>query len=89
MLFHNGEFRAALDAGLKAGPSGINAANKASCMYATYLEPKEQAKVDIFMAVAARAQQLQQDTPDNPMPGIGRLTHWPIQPGHQRCQSAG
>jgi tetratricopeptide (TPR) repeat protein len=65
VLFHNGEFRAALDAGLKAGPSGINAANKASCMYATYLEPKEQARLDIFMAVAARAQQLQQDMPDN------------------------
>ena len=39
-LFHNGEFRAAVDAGLKAGPSGINAANKASCIHATYLEPK-------------------------------------------------
>jgi DNA-directed RNA polymerase subunit K/omega len=34
-------------------------------MYATYLEPKEQARLDIFMAVAARAQQLQQDMPDN------------------------
>lgn len=65
VLFHNGEFRAAVDAGLKAGPSGINAANKASCIHATYLESKEQIRLDIFMAVAARAQQLQQDMPDN------------------------
>ena len=64
-LFHNGEFRKAVDAGLKAGPSGINAANKASCIHATYLEPKEQARLDIFMEVAARAQQLQQDMPAN------------------------
>ncbi len=64
-LFHNGEFRAAVDVGLKAGPSGINAANKASCIHATYLEPKEQARLDIFMEVAARAQQLQHETPDN------------------------
>lgn len=64
-LFHNGEFRAAVDAGLKAGPSGINAANKASCIHATYLEPKEQARLDIFMEVAARAQTLQQEAPDN------------------------
>lgn len=64
-LFHNGEFHAAVDVGVKAGPSGINAANKASCIHATYLEPKEQARLDIFMEVAARAQQLQQETPDN------------------------
>jgi len=64
-LFHNGEFRAAVDVGLKAGPSGINAANKASCIHATYLEPKEQARLDIFMEVAARAQTLQQESPDN------------------------
>ena len=64
-LFHNGEFRAAVDVGLKAGPSGINAANKASCIHATYLEPKEQARLDIFMEVAARAQQLQLEVPDN------------------------
>ncbi|HRK37072.1 MAG TPA: hypothetical protein PK347_01665 [Burkholderiaceae bacterium] len=65
VLFHNGEFRAAVDAGLKAGPSGINAANKASCIHATYLEPKEQARQDIYLAVAERAQQLQQRAPDN------------------------
>ena len=65
VLFHNGEFRAAADAGLKAGPSGINAANKASCIYATYLEPKEQLRQDIYLAVAERAQNLQQSAPDN------------------------
>jgi tetratricopeptide (TPR) repeat protein len=65
VLFHNGEFNAAVEAGLSAGPSGINAANKACCIYAVYLEPKEQKRQDIFMEVAARAQKLQQDEPDN------------------------
>lgn len=64
-LFHNGEFHAAAKAGLKAGPSGINAANKASCIHATYLEPKEQTRLDIFMEVADRAQQLQHEAPGN------------------------
>jgi tetratricopeptide (TPR) repeat protein len=55
-LFHNGEFQKAADAGLKAGGDGITAANKATAIYATYLEKKEKAKLDLFMEVAVRAQ---------------------------------
>lgn len=64
-LFHNGEFEAAVDAGLKAGGSGITAANKATCIYANYLEPKEQHRIDLFMAAALRAEGQQADNPDN------------------------
>jgi tetratricopeptide (TPR) repeat protein len=55
-LFHNGEFQKAADAGLKAGAAGITVANKATAIYANYLEKKEKAKLDLLMAVADRAQ---------------------------------
>ena len=55
-LFHSGEFQKAAEAGLKAGGDGITVANKATSIYATYLEPKEKTKLDLFMEVAAQAQ---------------------------------
>jgi tetratricopeptide (TPR) repeat protein len=55
-LFHNGEFQKAVEAGLKAGGAGITAANKATAVYANYLEKKEKAKLDLFMEVAQRAE---------------------------------
>lgn len=64
-LFHNGDFEAATEAGLKAGGSGITAANKATCIYANYLEPKESKRIDLFMAAALRAEAQQADNPDN------------------------
>ena len=54
-LFHNGEFQKAADAGLKAGGRGITVANKATAIYANYLEKKEKAKLDLLMEVAERA----------------------------------
>jgi tetratricopeptide (TPR) repeat protein len=54
-LFHSGEFQKAVEAGLKAGPAGITVANKAACVYANYLEPKEKVKQSLFMEVATRA----------------------------------
>ena len=54
-LFHNGEFQKAADAGLKAGGAGITVANKATAIYANYLEKKEKAKLDLLMEVAERA----------------------------------
>jgi tetratricopeptide (TPR) repeat protein len=53
--FHNGNFQTAFDAGLKAGADGLTVANKAACMVANYLEPKEKAKLDLYLAVAERA----------------------------------
>ena len=55
-LFHNGEFQKAAEAGLAAGGAGITAANKATAVYATYLEPREQTRLGLFMQIAERAQ---------------------------------
>ena len=64
-LFHSGEFRKALELGLKIGGDGVTAANKAACVYATYLENREQARRDLFLEVAERAGEQLQATPDN------------------------
>ncbi|HEX9720318.1 MAG TPA: hypothetical protein VGA59_11350 [Ramlibacter sp.] len=55
-LFHNGEFQKAAEAGLKAGGGGITAANKATAIYANYLEKKEKTKLDLFVEVSQRAE---------------------------------
>ncbi len=64
-LFHNGEFQKAAEAGLKAGGAGITVANKATCIYANYLEGKEKAKLDLFLQAAERAQAQQSEDPKN------------------------
>ncbi len=66
VLFHNGEFQQAAEAGIKAGGAGFTVANKATAIYATYLEPKEKSKLDLFMEVAARAEAQAKAEPDNP-----------------------
>jgi tetratricopeptide (TPR) repeat protein len=65
-LFHSGEFQKAAEAGLKAGGDGITAANKATAIYANYLEKKEKNKLDLFMEVAARAEAQAAREPRNP-----------------------
>jgi tetratricopeptide (TPR) repeat protein len=55
-LLHGGEFERAAQAGLRAGGAGITVANKATCMYANYLEKKEKRRLELFMEVAQRAQ---------------------------------
>jgi len=65
ILFHNGEFQKAAEAGLKTGGDGITVANKATSIYATYLEPKEKTKLDLFMEVAAQAQAQTEAQPQN------------------------
>lgn len=55
-LFHRGEFHKAVEAGLRAGGSGITAANKATCIYATYLEKREKTRLELFQEVARRAE---------------------------------
>jgi len=65
VLFHNGEFQKAAEAGLKAGGGGITVANKATSIYANYLENKEKAKLDLFMEVAERAEAQQAAEPKN------------------------
>lgn len=53
-LYHAGDFQKAVDAGLKAGGSGLVAANKAQCIYANYLEKSEKTKLALFQEVAER-----------------------------------
>lgn len=65
VMFHNGEFQQAAQAGLKAGAQGISLANKAACMYASYLEPKEKTRLDLFLEVAQRAEAQTKTDPQN------------------------
>jgi hypothetical protein len=64
-LFHNGEFRKARDMGLKIGGAGLTVANKAACIYATYLEQQEKARLDLYMDVARRASAQAAEDPSN------------------------
>ena len=65
-LFHNGEFQKAVEVGLKLGASGITVANKAASIYATYLEKKEKARLDMYLEVAQRAEAQAAQDPQNP-----------------------
>jgi tetratricopeptide (TPR) repeat protein len=65
-LFHNGEFQRAAAAGMSLGAAGLNLANKASCIYATYVEPSEAARLDLLLAAAERAQAQQVLYPQDP-----------------------
>lgn len=66
VLFHRGEFQKAVEAGLEAEGAGVTAANKASCIYADYLEKKEKAKLDLFLETAQRAEAQAMREPQNP-----------------------
>jgi tetratricopeptide (TPR) repeat protein len=65
VLFHNGEFQKAVDAGLSAGDTGITVANKAACIYANYLEKKEKTRLDLFLEAAQRAERQAAADPQN------------------------
>ncbi len=64
-LFHNGHFQQAAEAGLSAGGAGITVANKATSLYANYLEKREKTRLELFMEVAERAQAQAAAQPDN------------------------
>jgi tetratricopeptide (TPR) repeat protein len=66
VLCHNGEFQKATEAGLHAGGDGVTAANKACAIYANYLEKKEKTRLDLFLAVAQRAEAQAAEDPKNP-----------------------
>ena len=65
VAYHAGRFEEALALGLAAGDAGSNAANKAACIYGTYLEEDEQKKLKIFEEAAARSEKLQKSDPKN------------------------
>lgn len=63
--FHSGEFHKATTEGLNLGLAGLNVANKATCVYATYLETHEDRRLALFLEVAERAEQQISKDPDN------------------------
>ena len=63
--FHNGQFEQAAEAGLAAGGAGITVANKATAIYANYLEKKEKTRQDLFMQVTERAAAQAANEPHN------------------------
>lgn len=65
IAYHAGRFEDAVELGLAAGGPGINAANKAACIYGTYLEEDDRKKLKIFEEAAARAEKQQKTDPKN------------------------
>ena len=57
--YHYGDFGQAIGLGLSAGPLGYNVANKATNIYATYLEGAEKRKHALFLESVERAEELQ------------------------------
>ena len=66
VLFHNGDFEQARHAGVQAGAAGLTVANKASCIYANYLEKKEKTRLELFLEAAQRAESQAAADPQNP-----------------------
>jgi tetratricopeptide (TPR) repeat protein len=65
IAFHAGDFQKAAELGLKAGGAGITVANKATAIYANYLEDDEKRKLVLFEEAASRAEAQQDDEPKN------------------------
>ncbi|MGB7480141.1 MAG: hypothetical protein WA924_07440 [Burkholderiaceae bacterium] len=65
IAFHAGRFEEAAKAGLAQGVDGYAVANKAACIYATYLEKNEAKKLKMFQEVAERCEQQQAEQPKN------------------------
>ncbi|WP_291009788.1 hypothetical protein [Hydrogenophaga sp.] len=63
--FHNGDFEGATRAGLALGAQGITVANKATCMHARYVEPREPQRLALWLEAAERARVLQLSEPQN------------------------
>jgi tetratricopeptide (TPR) repeat protein len=66
VLFHNGAFQEAHEAGLAAGEAGGTVADKACCIYANYLEKKEKARLDLLLQCSERAARRAAARPDDP-----------------------
>jgi tetratricopeptide (TPR) repeat protein len=63
--FHRGDFEAAVELGDKAGIAGHAVANKATGIYATYLEENESRKISLFKDAVARAERAIEALPDD------------------------
>ncbi|MET3107049.1 tetratricopeptide (TPR) repeat protein [Oxalobacteraceae bacterium GrIS 2.11] len=61
--FHAGDFEHACTAGLKLGMDGYTVANKATCIYANYLEQERERKIRLFEDVSERCVEQQKACP--------------------------
>lgn len=66
IAFHSGQFEQATKLGLAQGTSGYAVANKATCIYANYLEKSREKKLAMFETAIARCQEQQEAYPRNP-----------------------
>ena len=64
--YHAGDFGTAAKLGLALGPLGYNVANKASVIYATYLEEDPEHKLALLIDSARRAEEIQACAEDLP-----------------------
>ncbi|WP_028604582.1 hypothetical protein [Ottowia thiooxydans] len=65
-LLHAGDFEKAELTGLSAGLPGISLANRAASAYATLIESREKARLDLFQRIQARSRAHAAEEPDNP-----------------------
>jgi tetratricopeptide (TPR) repeat protein len=65
IAFHAGDFEKATEMGLKLGLDGYAVANKATCIYATYLEQDPKKKIALFEPVIKRCEEQQEKQPNN------------------------
>ena len=65
IAFHAGEFEKAATLGLAAGADGHNVANKATCIYANYLEKSDKKKLELYQEVGERCEALQKTDKKN------------------------
>ena len=61
VLLHKGRFEQAVAAGLAAGGAGTTVANKATCIYASYLEKREPVRLELLRQAAQRGEAAQSE----------------------------
>lgn len=66
IAFHAGEFEKAAKLGLAESIAGYSVANKATCIYANYLEKNEKKKPEMFEEVATHCEEQQAEQPKDP-----------------------
>lgn len=64
IAFHSGDFEKASKLGLDVGLMGYSVANKATCIYANYLEKNEEKKLNLYEKVAMRCEEQQAEYPE-------------------------
>ena len=65
-LFHAGEFQAAVELADEVGIAGHAVANKATGIYATYLESSEARQIELYKSAIDRAEQAIDELPNDP-----------------------